>query len=184
MGGEEGDAPGDGDAERAVPEECGEPEAAGRQGQAELRVPDLGREVAGEGQAQEAAAAAQGRAARHARVVQPAKGVPLHRGGAAGVGEDGPDRPAAQLSCRRRSRVPPRAALRQAHQGALRPLPRPLPLPAREAREAQHRPDSLLPELPKPAELRPFPERHSFSFSGHRGKRVYALSSRPTARRC
>ena len=36
-------------------------------------------------------------------------------------------------------------------------------------------PDSLIPELPKPAELRPFPERRSFSFEGHTG-RVYSLS--------
>ena len=39
-------------------------------------------------------------------------------------------------------------------------------------------PDSLLPQLPKPAELRPFPERHSFSFNGHSG-RVYSLSVAP-----
>ena len=40
-------------------------------------------------------------------------------------------------------------------------------------------PDSLLPQLPKPAELRPFPERHSFSFDGHTG-RVYSLSVSPS----
>ena len=40
-------------------------------------------------------------------------------------------------------------------------------------------PDSLLPQLPKPAELRPFPERLSFSFEGHTG-RVYSVSVSPT----
>ena len=40
-------------------------------------------------------------------------------------------------------------------------------------------PDSLLPQLPRPSELRPFPERHSFSFDGHTG-RVYSVSVAPT----
>ena len=40
-------------------------------------------------------------------------------------------------------------------------------------------PDSLLPELPKPAELRPFPERRSLSFDGHTA-RVYSLSVSPS----
>ena len=40
-------------------------------------------------------------------------------------------------------------------------------------------PDSLLPQLPKPAELRPFPERLSFSYEGHTG-RVYSVSVDPT----
>ena len=39
-------------------------------------------------------------------------------------------------------------------------------------------PDSLIPKLPKPAELRPFPERLSFSFDGHVG-RVYSVSVSP-----
>jgi len=40
-------------------------------------------------------------------------------------------------------------------------------------------PDSLIPELPKPAELRPYPERKSFTFEGHSG-RVYSLSVSPS----
>ena len=40
-------------------------------------------------------------------------------------------------------------------------------------------PDSLLPKLPKPSELRPFPERLSFSFNGHCG-RVYSVSVSPS----
>ena len=50
-------------------------------------------------------------------------------------------------------------------------------------REARSRldidPDSLIPQMPKPAELRPFPERLSIAYKGHEG-RVRALSVSPS----
>ena len=50
-------------------------------------------------------------------------------------------------------------------------------------REARSRldidPDSLIPQMPKPAELRPFPERLSLAYKGHEG-RVRALSVSPS----
>ena len=90
-------------------------------------------------------------------------------------GEDGSFGPAARLRPATLRLAPQRAAVRAADQGAVRALPRPLPLPARGAR-LDIDPDSLIPQMPKPAELRPFPERLSIAYKSHEARAPLSVS--------
>ena len=178
VGGEEGDEIGDGDALGAVPEVGREPEEAGRQVEARLSVPHLGREEQRGGQASQAPAAAEGGVAPTPRVTtRRPEHLFTEEERAAWEKMDPSDRPT--------NFVP------QAHD-AMRKVPLydnlikerfdrclDLYLCPRERKDKLNiDPDSLIPELPKPQELRPYPERKSFEFTGHTGK-VYALSVSP-----
>ena len=73
------------------------------------------------------------------------------------MGADGSLRPAARLRPAALRLAPPRPAVRAADQGAVRALPRPLPLPARGALPPRHRPGLAHPPDAKARRAPPLP---------------------------